>query len=248
MTVILQQRVPEEMRKAAGLPGIAPCGAQDWLRVDEAYGAQMARRLELLKLRRGDVIWLDERAQPAAAELLELALALLPQLGFEQSGDQVICPDGRKVRVSRTDPLGSLGAVLQEDFCLLEKRGSEHVLTGAVLCFPASWSLAEKVARPLSAIHDPVKEYDAKLAMRVQRLFDGVQIDRPLWRMNQLWYEDAELHQPRSQTNPRAIQDGRGGAAYYRSERQCILRLPRTNAVVFSIHTYVLNASDAPMV
>ena len=124
----------------------------------------------------------------------------------------------------------------------MEKRGPEHVLTGAVLCFPASWKLSEKVGRPLTAIHDPVDEYDAGLAARVQRLFDGVQEGRPLWRMNQLWYADPELHQPRSVTAPRAIEDGPEGAAYYRSERQCILRLPQTQAVVFSIHTMVLNA------
>ena len=66
-------------------------------------------------------------------------------------------------------------------------------------------------------------------------------------RMNQLWYADPELHQPRSEMTPRAIKDGPDGAGYYRSERQCILRLPRTRAVVFTIHTYVLNADAAPV-
>lgn len=247
MTVILQQTVPSEMRQAAPLPGVAPCDPEDWLRVDEAYGGQMARRLQLIEGHRDDVIWLDEAARPAVTELLEMTLEVLPKLGFEQQGERITCPDGRKVCVSRTDPLASLGALVQEDLCVLEKRGDEHVLTGAVLCFPAGWLLAEKVGRPLSAIHDPVEEYDPQLAARVQRLFDGVKVERPLWRMNQLWYADAELHQPRSETAPRAIHDGRAGAAFYRSERQCILRLPKTNAVVFSIHTYVLNVGDAPV-
>lgn len=116
--------------------------------------------------------------------------------------------------------------------------------TGAVLCFPASWLLSEKSGRPLSAIHETVDEYDTGLARRVQRMFDGVQVGRPLWRMNQLWYADPELHQPRSDITPRAIENKPEGASYYRSERQCILRLPQTQAVVFTIHTFVLNASD----
>jgi hypothetical protein len=33
---------------------------------------------------------------------------------------------------------------------------------------------------------------------------------------------------------------------YLRSERQCLLRLPETRAVVFTIHTYVLLRSDLP--
>ncbi|MFT5787455.1 MAG: Arc/MetJ family transcription regulator [Ascidiaceihabitans sp.] len=244
---ILQTTVPDEMGRARALPGVAPCAPRDWLRIDDAYAAQMARRLDLINTQRDAVVWMDNAALPAAIELLDATLDLLPDLGFVVDGDHVTCPDGRKVAMSRTDPLGSLGAVVQEDLCLLEKRGDEHVLIGAVLCFPASWLLAEKVGRPLSAIHDPVDEYDAGLAARVQRLFDGVQIGRPLWRMNQLWYVDPELHQPRSQTTPRAILDGPNGARYYRSERQCILRLPVTQAVVFTIHTFVLNAADVDL-
>ena len=145
------------------------------------------------------------------------------------------------------DPLGTLGQLLQEDFCLLQKPegANEHLLTGAVLCFPAGWRLSEKFMRPLLAIHDPVPEYDAKLGARVQRLFDGVQVDRPLWRFNVLWYDDPELYQPRSAIAPRELGDP-AQAPYLRSERQCILRLPETRAVVFSIHTYVVARADVP--
>jgi len=77
----------------------------------------------------------------------------------------------------------------------------------------------------------------------VQRLFNGVQPGRPLWRFNALWYDDPTLHQPRSiharRDHPK---DGKGD--FLRSERQCILRLPQTNAVVFSIHTHVLARAD----
>jgi hypothetical protein len=37
-----------------------------------------------------------------------------------------------------------------------------------------------------------------------------------------------------------------GDEPYLRSERQCILRLPETGAVVFSIHTTVIRAEDGP--
>lgn len=247
MTIILHNTVPDEMHLANPLPGIAPCGAGDWLRVDEAYAAQMTRRISLIDHHRKAVVWMDETAMPAAVELLEMVLDLLPDLGFVVDGDNVTCPDGRLVHVSRADPMACLGRLVQEDLCIHEKRGEEHVLVAAVLCFPASWLLSEKVGRPLSAIHAPVAEYDSKLAARVQRMFDGVQIGRPLWRMNQLWYADPELHQPRSETSPRAIADGPNGAEFYRSERQCILRLPKTRAVVFTIHTYVLDADAAPV-
>lgn len=241
MTEILQTHLPYDIHSPRPLPGIAPLQMEDWLHRDEAFAGQMARRAALLAERPGAVLALDEGARPAALELLDLVQGL----AYPGTGAQVTRPDGVSVTVDRADPLRSLGQLVQEDFCILEKRGDEHVLTGAVLCFPASWTLAEKFLHPLIAIHEPVGSYDAGVARRVQRLFDGVQVGRPLWRFNALWYADAELHQPRS------IHDRRSApvpadAGYLRSERQCILRLPETRAVVFSIHTYVLSRADVP--
>jgi len=84
------------------------------------------------------------------------------------------------VPVDYDDPMGCMGQIAQNDFAIMEQRGSEHVLTAAVLCFPASWLLAEKFMRGLVGIHDPVDPYDDQIAKRVQRLFDGIQVDRPL--------------------------------------------------------------------
>lgn len=238
MTTILQQSLPREMAERRPLPGIAPLDPATWLRVDEAFAAQMAERARLLAGRRDDVIAVTEGAGPAMDELLQFVLDWLAAHGdgYDISAREVRRPDGVTVPLDRADPMGTLGHLVQEDLCLMEKRGEEHVLTAAVLCFPASWRLAEKIGRPLTAIHVPVPEYDAGLARRVQRLFDGVQPGRPLWRFNALNYVDPVLHQPRSRVQPSETAD----LPYLRSERQCVLRLPRTRACVFSIHTYVL--------
>ena len=113
------------------------------------------------------------------------------------------------------------------------------MLTAAALCFPANWRLADKIEQPLTGIHAPVEEYDADIARRVQRLFDGVRAGRPLWRFNKLRYADADLHQPRRRETGRDM-------PFIRSERQCILRLPESDAVAFTIHTYVVRDGDAP--
>lgn len=241
MTVITQDTLPPEMCGMPKLPGMAPAAPHDWLRVDEAYGAQMLHRQDLLKTREADVLWLDPTAQQAAQEVLAEALAVLPVLGFAVEGESVTCPDGRHVPLDRAKPLRTLGHLVQEDICIMRKQGDAHVLVGAVLCFPASWRLAEKVGRPLIGIHEPVEEYDDQLAKRVQRLFDAVRVGRPLWRFNKLWYDDAELHQPRSaQAATRRILPDHDAAPFIRSERQCLVRMPISDVVVFSIHTYVV--------
>jgi len=238
MTEILQQRLPYDVEAKRPLPGIAPLDMAEWLLVDEAFSAQMAERARLLSERRDDVLAVTDGAGPAMAELLQYVLDWLAEngAGYVISAKEVRRPDGVNVPIDRADPMGTLGHLVQEDLCLLEKRGAEHVLTAAVLCFPASWRLAEKIDRPLTAIHVPVPSYDDGIARRVQRLFDGVRPDRPLWRFNALHYADATLHQPRRRVQPGQAEK----MPYLRSERQCVLRLPETRACVFSIHSYVV--------
>lgn len=233
MSLILQSALPEAHAGDPRLPGTMPCDPDAWLHVDDAYAAQLALRAQLIGTRKDAVLYEPECVRAAGQEVLDAALGILPDLGFDLSEDAVICPDGRRVHIDRDAPLHTLGHLVQEDICILQKQGAEHVLTGAVLCFPANWRLAEKINRPLTTIHDPVDEYDANIARRVQRLFDGVRVGRPLWRFNKLSYTDPDLHQPYK----RAVTHD---MPFIRSERQCILRLPRTDAVVFTIHTYMV--------
>lgn len=242
MTLILNDVLPDEMAVAPSLPGVHPLGVDDWLRTDTCYQDQMAYRRKLLRDRRNDVLFQDPSANAVAKEILQIALALLPSLGFEISGDIVFCPDGAQVDITSDTPLAILGQIVQEDICLMQKNAQEHVLVGAILCFPANWMLSEKAGKPLTSIHKTVDEYDAQLAKRVQRLFDGVQTGRPLWRNNWLKYDDPDLYQPRSIHAPTRIAKDPAKAPFIRAERQCILRLPHTNAVAFTIHSYVVRA------
>lgn len=239
--MILQKSLPYNPLEKVPLPGIKPMDLADWLRPDSAFSEQLAYRAELLSNRRDKVLMMHPDAQSAAQELLELVL----DHRYGGARDHVIRPDGVSVTLDWQQPLETLGQICQEDFCILERPdGSpEHILTGAVLCFPASWTLGEKFMRPLIGIHDTVDSYDSKMASRVQRLFDGVQVGRPLWRFNALWYHSAELHAPRSVHAPRDQSHGQD-APYLRSEQQVILRLPKCRSVVFSIHTYMVHRDE----
>lgn len=224
--------------RTARLPGVLPMDGDDWLRVDDGFAGQMAERDRLLAQVPGAVHALTDAGRPAATELYNAILSRLTgQPGYRIGQTTALRPDGVEVPLDPGQPLMTLGRLVQADLCLMERHGDEHVLTGAVLCFPASWSLAEKIGRPLIGIHIPVPSYDGDIARRVQRMFDAVRVEQPLWRANALVYVDPTLHQPRRESDPRT--DRRGGR-YVRSERQCFVRLPQTRAVVFSIHTYVV--------
>lgn len=246
--VILQSRLPvlPWMTPALWrLPGIQPLDPDAWIEVDDAYAAQIGEKARLIAAVPAKVHAMTDASLPAAREVLDLVLQRLSvKPGFQVTPRSVTRPDGVEVTLDRDAPLLTLGALVQEDICLLQKDGdapdAEHVLTAALLCFPASWTLSEKIGRPLTAIHIPVQPYDDQMARRVQRLFDAIRPEQPLWRMNALLYADPTLHQPKSEAAPR---QRIGVRPYLRSEKQSLLRLPVSGAVVFSIHTYVVPAS-----
>ena len=228
----------------ARLPGVQPLAMEDWLVVDEAFAGQMVLRDHLLAERRGDVHAMTPGAEGAAEALLALVLEHLGP-GYRREEGAVLRPDGVRVPLDAEPPLITAARLVQEDLCLMQP-GPEgaHVLSAAVLCFPASWTLSEKIGRPLPAIHGPVAAYDAGMAARVQRLFDAIRPGRPLWRQNALVYADPALHQPRPEAAPRREVPGAG--RYLRSERQSLLRLPASDAVAFTIHTYVVPMGALP--
>ena len=240
MDVVLQDRVPEAqvMAAQARLPQVYPVGIDDWLRRDQAYAAQLALKARLIAERRADLIAVLPGALGPAQELLGLVLQHLP--AFRVQADRVQRPDGIWVDLDRDDPFLTLSRLVQEDFCIHQKQGAEHVLTAALLGFPAAWTLAEKIGHPLSRIHAPVGRYDPDIAARVQRMFDMITPGRVLWRANLLRYDSPALFQPHTEAAPRPV--GQPDSAFVRSERQCILRLPVSGAVVFSIHTTMVRA------
>ncbi|RME17454.1 MAG: DUF3445 domain-containing protein [Alphaproteobacteria bacterium] len=227
------------------LPGLKPVEPGDWLRRDEAFAPQMALRDALLATRRDEVLRLDPGAEAAARALLEAVLEEISgKDGYRRAGEAVTCPDGRRVTIDRADPLLTAGRLVQEDLVLMQRRPGEsaHLMRGAVVCFPASWTLAEKFNRPLAAIHTPVAVYSDDMARRVQRLFDGLRLGRPIWRANAFLYEDPALFQPRREDAPRPAPSP--GARWLRMERQVLRRLEAVeDTVVFSIHTWVLDAT-----
>lgn len=240
MKLICQSVLPEDMRVERALPGVQPLKMADWLHVDDVYAAQMNERLRLIETRRGAVCAQMECAEEACHEAKDLVVEYARKKdGFSHEPTKMWCPDGRVVSLT-DDPLIVMGALVQEDMCILQKPNGkdEHILSAAILCFPSLWTLSEKLGHPMGRIHAPVYEYNADIARRVQRLCDGVKVGRPLWRFN-YGHAGPELFQPRSEKDF-SHDPFQGAVKYQRAERQSLIRLPKSDAILFSIHTYVV--------
>ncbi|MEM9972202.1 MAG: heme-dependent oxidative N-demethylase subunit alpha family protein, partial [Pseudomonadota bacterium] len=150
------------------LPGVRAQEPTGWLFCDDAFAGQMAERDRLIEERPVQVLRMLPEAIEAARECLHLVLEHLRlTAGYRVSNGHVVRPDGARVMISEDEPLRTLGRLIQEDICILQPGPAGHRLTGAVLCFPASWTLAEKIGHPLIRIHAPVGEYDDRIAQSV---------------------------------------------------------------------------------
>jgi hypothetical protein len=243
---ILNTKLPEDMRQPLALPGTRPLDPAQWLQVNEAYAPQISEKARLLRDTPAQVLAHAPSLPHIAEEALAVCVAALGDMPMFEVGETwVKRPDGEIVSLVQ-DPLLALGALLQEDICLLHRAPGEreHKLCAALVCFPANWRLAEKLGHPITHIHTTVDSYDANIATRVQRLLDGVQIGRPIWRFNQVWYETADLFQP-ERLSELQVSERVGGFPFFRCERQSFVRLPKSGAIMFTIHTYVLERAQA---
>lgn len=229
--------------KTRKLPGIQPVPKGEWLLRDEVFARQMAYRDELLKHKKSKVFRESNASMAAQRELLDLVISELDG-AYKVDGAAITRPDGVVIPIGKDVPILTAGKLVQEDLILLQTQGSESVMTAAVLCFPASWTLDQKFGKGLISIHGIVDEYDADMAKRVQRMFDAIRPESPLWRANFMIYKDPDLFQPRLEVDPR--KNNTVGLDYVRVERQTLRKLEHTGAVVFGIHSYVCELSDLP--
>ena len=225
------------------LPGTDRCPPELWLWADEALAPQMALRDRLLRECPDDVVAMRPEAAEAATELLsEVVTWLRDRPGYVVGTSAVTRPDGVLVELDHDRPMHCVARLVQSDLCILQKQGDEHVLSAAALCFPAHWSLHEKLGQPLGLIHQRIEPYDETVARRVQRLFDGMRAEAPLVRSNCLPDTNFELFQ--SGRKPSGFQRKGDGARFVRLERQTLRRIPVSGAVVFAIHTTMVRPDE----
>ncbi len=201
--------------QTARLPGVSPVAIDDWLTVSDAYEPQMRYRRELIASKQGEVFVVHETAFQVCEELRDI-------LNVGPTGGH---------------PLIDAALNVQEDLCILQKQGDQHILTAAVMCFPSSWDVRQKIGRSIADIHTPVAEF-SDVSQMVERMLSAIRVEQPLGRANFLIYTDPELHQPRGEGITKPIDPK--APRYIRVERQTFRRLPESLAVVFAIHTYIV--------
>jgi hypothetical protein len=131
-------------------------------------------------------------------------------------------------------PLDAAARLVQEDLCLL--AGPGHVLVAAAVAFPSHWRIADKLGHPIAQVHAPVHHYDEELRARVDTFLARLPPGRLTVRRNLSFHDHDDLFRPEP---PETFEDFAGGVddLWLRSERQTLVRLHETDAVLFTIKT-----------
>lgn len=206
-----------------------------WLEVDAHHASDLAQKADLLERCPEQVLAVvddpDERVAAASQEMLDRLVAHLEAHHGEL--DRTV--------VAGRHPVDSAGRLTQEDWCVhLPDGEGRWRLVAASVCFPTRWDLTTKIGRTIREIHAPVPLYDQQLADPMDAYFARMRPEQAAWRLNWNVTDDPLMHQPRHVTvsSPPAPHEV-GGRVWLRVERQTLLKLPDTGAIVFGIRVHV---------
>ena len=231
--------------------GLLPLDLRDWIEPDEPMASELAEKERLLRERHQETFAALPEAAEGSAEVLELLGAHLPtrfpQL-FRREGNllrHLVTRQTWDLAQNVLHPLDLAGRLVQEDLCLMRLNAESHLyhLVGVSLCFPTRWRFADKLGKPLNLVHEPVPGYEEELASTIDRFFERLKVDKPVWRVNWGLIDDPTLFQPtghgRKGLNPDITVDNAGDKLWIRMERQTLRRLPRTRDILFTIRVHV---------
>jgi len=222
--------------------GLAPIGDEDWLEPDGLLIAHLLRKDELLRASRQAVLRAEPDTMDAQNEVLDLVLGNLQAC----HGDKYKVHEGaveiagrQTVPLDRACPIETAARLVQEDLVLMRPGPEGYRLVAACLCFPSSWSLAEKFGQSMPAIHEKVPGFNgARMGNVVARLFENLKVGQLVCRYNWSIYDDDNLHHPEPKQIAPQISAGDErllAGLFLRVERQTLKRLPVSGDILFTI-------------
>lgn len=231
--------------------GLLPLDLHDWIEPDEYMAVELAEKEQLLQERHHEVFAVLPEAAEGSAEVLALLGLHLPArfpMLFRREGNvlrHLVTRQSWDLSQDALHPLDLAGRLVQEDLCLMRFNPESRLyhLVGVSLCFPTRWRFADKLGKPLNLVHEPVPGYEKELASTMDRFFERLKVDKPVWRANWGLVDDPTLFQPtghgRKGLNPDITIENAGDKLWLRMERQTLRRLPSTHDILFTIRVHV---------
>ncbi|MES0881375.1 heme-dependent oxidative N-demethylase family protein [Roseibium sp. SCP14] len=220
--------------------GLKPIDEAIWLEPDPFFAVHLAEKERLYSLQPDSVFREEAGTEAAQAEVLALITDNLSRFHGAThqiaSGSVGIPTAGREVSLTDKPALLTASRLVQEDLILMRPGDDGYRLVAASLCFPSSWSLAEKFGKSMSGIHEGVPGFNgSRMGQMVARLFDNLKVDQLVCRFNWSIHPDSDLHHPLPKDMRFDCPDQALASLFLRVERQTLRRLPESGDILFAI-------------
>lgn len=149
------------------------------------------------------------------------------------------------------EPLEYITRQLQGDFAVLDQRDGDLYMDAGMVTCPADWSLRFDAGMSFKQWHAPVPmAHQMGIFDRALKYLLNLQVGQPVRRLN--W---TLTMNPRLDTSPETYHewghergqvtaDNVGSLVHLRVELQLMMRLPRSNALLFGIRTYLISMGE----
>ena len=182
--------------------------------------------------------WLRSNLDEYAALLPEGAPLLRETIGFAQTAGTYkpsVASGGGDASMGFEACL-KLGEAWEPDYLLLtpDGAGTFRLVAGCV-CFPSSWSLQEKIGRPIEEIHGVVPGLNPAIGQQIHRFLSKLSPEVAWLRSNWGLTRSPELNQHPARKLPRLDESVSADEVWLRVEHQALLALAETGGVLFGI-------------
>lgn len=225
--------------------GLGPLDPVRWIEPDGEIERYLREKDRLIADHRDAVFVKESGTHEAQREVLDLLAAHLVEHHadrYSRTGSAIVFGN-RTVALEADDaPLVTAGALVQEDLVLMRRDDSGWRLVAGYVAFPSSWTLTEKFGRRMEDIHAPVPDFGegTRNALLINRMFDNLKVEQPVFRFNWSINPDADLHYPASKAHG-ALPEGHVlslDTTFARVERQTLRKLPVSGDILFTIRIY----------
>ncbi|KAF3929086.1 hypothetical protein ABW20_dc0106067 [Dactylellina cionopaga] len=242
--------------------GLEKCAPNDLFLIDSSYPSRIALRKELVS-QHSNTLGASLQSADAVKELYSCLLSdhlpsRFPNL-FIANKERSIFKNNVSGDESPLQPpeptlsaLKILASTVEEDILILQKDPTEDVyrLHAFIACFPSGFDPSEKMGMTLREIHGPVPSFEKTLAPSMDRFFGRLEVGKWVRRFNWTISLTEKLFLPivshvyDNQPVPREFEHVDLNKTFLRVERQVLLRLPASRAIVFFIKTYMTPLSE----
>ena len=145
------------------------------------------------------------------------------------------------------EPLDWIGREVQDDLVLLSADASA-TFVGGQLCFANGWAISDRLGKSFLEVHHHTPPATMPSVEAGARFLQTLKPGRTYWRMSWNFKLSDQMdmttkHKPAYKADfarraPRLTADDVGREVFIRIERQTFTRLPRSQGLLFGIHTY----------